>query len=152
MSAGYAQLTKLSQVVEMIEDALQRTSPQDLQLTLEPRLLGPIQDTKYLQHRQVHVVWSGSRNLNQTRSASEDRAQDSITVQLAWRTDSADQRTSQHELLDLAELVIGRVTDLQSAAPEARPAWFDSTPRVVGEFLVVSMRFTFKRYQSAGAG
>ncbi len=152
MSVGYAQITRLSELIASIEEAVVRTSPQDLQLVLEPRLLGPIQDTKFIRHRLVHVTWMGSRNLNQTRGADEDRAQDAITVQLAWRTESDDQRASQHELLDLVEQLIDRVTDLDRAPPEARPAWFDSTPRVVGEFVVVAVRFTFKRYQSTGAG
>ncbi|MCJ2520866.1 MAG: hypothetical protein LN412_08000, partial [Candidatus Thermoplasmatota archaeon] len=63
------------ELIEAVESELVRTEPADLTLTIEPRLLGPIQDTKFLVDRLVHVFRQRTRNLERTRNATEEEVE-----------------------------------------------------------------------------
>jgi hypothetical protein len=139
-------------LIEEIESMLTETAPDDLELVLEPRLLGPIQDTKFLQHRLVHVFRERTTNLRETRSAMEDRVEDAVVVELAYRPDSDDQKVGRGEAWDLEDRIINRVTDRLALTAEDRLEYFDSADRVVGEFFVIRTRFRARRFRRTASG
>lgn len=106
-----------------------------------------------LRHKGVWVERESTVNRDETRNYDASRVEDTIRVELSYRLSPKGQRTGRDAAYDLSKDIRNRLTDRGNAtlAPY-HLVYLDEDEELTGEWLILLLRFSSRRYATVGQG
>jgi hypothetical protein len=143
--------TTIREVVEGFEAQIVKAPA--LGVTLSFLMTGPDTDPNQRAKVSCSVRREISRNLDQTRNQDRSRFEDLITVRLMRRIRPKAQLEARNDAYDLEESIVKRLTELTwERRWNVRHLDTREILKPPGEWLILLIRFSVKRYKEVGTG
>ena len=104
-------------------------------------------------HNSARIARESTINLDEFRNQRFSRVEDIIAIELAFEISPKDQRAGRNAAYVTSRAVRNAVTDLADVQQRRNgQTHLDSTELVQGEWLLITDRYRFRRYEEVGRG